>query len=84
MKVECPQETVTYAGMVSLDNFFIVHFSFEPFRKMFFSITVTFYALFHIKGVPELNSEDIKVITCHAPVNIAVIKYCKCFLKALP
>lgn len=30
--------------------------------------------------MPETSGQNISMITCTAPVNIAVIKYCKCAL----
>lgn len=30
--------------------------------------------------MPDTNSQDVSMITCTAPVNIAVIKYCECAL----
>lgn len=33
--------------------------------------------------MPEMSSQNISMITCTAPVNIAVIKYCKCELCLL-
>lgn len=30
--------------------------------------------------MPETSNQNVSMITCTAPVNIAVIKYCKCAL----
>lgn len=34
-------------------------------------------------NIPEKSSQNVSMITCTAPVNIAVIKYCKCALLCL-